>query len=435
MSNARPTVQPRLIAALLALAAVCYAALRLMWNHHPPDMSALYMAGRLWAEGDFGLIYAAPHGFFGSTPPAWLTRTEAWGMGGVTYAYIYPPLWAALLSPLAAAMDPATFFHGAAVIGVSLAAASTLLAWRLARSFAVPLWVWLLASAALMLTSLAFYMSVYLLQPQVIVIFLCLLAFERDAAGRRGTAGALLALAATMKLAPAGLVLIFLVERNWRALGAFAATCAAIGALGLAVAGWDLHAEYLARLPEAGAGIYVTSVNFSAEVLLYASGVLLGWLPDIDFAIRNIRITATPAWIDAAGKVAALAALVWMLRATAGLDTARRRVARLFLVSLLINLFGPLGWVHYFQLQVVLLPALAGLLPLRRGIAIAVFAAIATSWPLALWLSQVVPGDYFRAALGSASMLVLFVAVTLGCRTRSVPAPAIPPDPAVAATG
>lgn len=410
-----PTAQGhlRLALGLLALIWAIGTTMLVPWHHQPPDMSALYMAGRLWAEGDAHLIYAAPEGFFGGTPPAWDSRVADWGLtGNEALAYIYPPLWAAALSPLAGAMEPLTFFRTASILSALATFASVLLAWRMARSFAVPLWAWCLIAAILLKTSLIFYMSMYLLQPQIVVIMLCLAAFERYGAGSSRLAGVLLGLAAALKLTPAGLALLFLIDRNWRAVAAMAATLAGLATLSLWVGGPGLHTVYLDTLATAGGGLYVNAVNYSAEVPLHGIGVFLGILPHVEFATQNIRITSTPPFVAIAGKALALGGLVWMVLATRALEADKRLVARLFLTSLLLNLFGPLGWAHYFQLQVLLLPALLGLLPLARGWAVLAATGLLTSWPFVLWLSGVIYGDFFRAAFGSAVMMVLFVTVT-----------------------
>jgi hypothetical protein len=413
----RPPWRP--VPAVLAMAAAMLLGLAFAWNLHPPDLSALYMAAHLFHEGQDPLVYAAPRGFFGGPAPEWSAALAEAGLAGeLVLAYVYPPLWAALLAPLAGVLEPQDFFRGAAVLMTCLVAGSSLVAWRLARGWAMPLHHWLAVSALCLVTSLAVFMAMFQLQPHILVVFLVLLAFERLSARRSGWAGLCLGLAAALKLGPAALALIFLAERDWRALGAFAATLAACAAASLALAGPALHSDFLASLGAAVAGTQITGVTFSVEVLLNAAASLAGLAEPLEPSGRNIRVGETALWLGITGKLAMLALMLWAARATERLERGQRLTARLFLLSLLVGLFGPLGWVFYFLPQVYLLPALVGLLPGALGPRVLVAAAVLTSWPFFAWVGLLAPGDLPRAALGALVMLGLFVAVTLGCRAR-----------------
>lgn len=415
MTTETSTLSIRLISALLLLAATFAMALAWKWTSFPPDLSALYMAAHFYAEGEYGLIYASPDMFFDATPPVWEPHLAELGIAGEdALPYVYPPIWAAIFAPLTTVLPPTAFFQ---IVGSVLMAAmvgSVYVAWRLARSFAVPLWAWVMISAGLLATSLISFIAVMHLQIQILVIFLTLLSFERYMSGRSLTAGTLLGFAAMLKLAPAGFVLIFLLDRNWRALGAFIAFCAAVGIAGLAWTGLDLHLAFADSIAKASSGLFVCSVTVSADVILQSTGAILGLTPPIDFAARNVWIPDTGAVLGALNKLLLLVGLVWMLLRTARLPDAQRLLVRLFALSLLINLFGPLGWVHYYLFQLLLLPALLTLLPKHQGAwFIAAFATV-TSWPGLLYLRTVFLGDIPPAAVSTMAMLVLFVVVTLG---------------------
>lgn len=410
----------RLAVALALLAAVCVFGVRFMWDTHPPDLSAIYMAGWLFADGETGLIYAAPEGFFGGTPPDWEPFLhEIGGFRGEVLPYVYPPLWAAVVSPVAGVVDPVSFFRGASVLVVGLFAASTLVAWRMCRDWAMPLWAWVMLGAALLATSSMSYMALIQLQPHVLVVFLVLLAFERLGAGAARAAGICLGLAAALKLGPAALVLVFVAEREWRALGAFAVTVAVCALASLVLAGPALNLAFVESVTSAVAGTQITGVTFSAEVLLDGAAALLGLIEPIDMGARNVRVGETPFIVGLAGKLAMLALMIWAYRATAPLDRGRRIVARLFLLGLLVGLFGPLGWVFYYLPQMFLLPGLVGLLPGARGFRVAAFGAVFTSWPFVVVVGARLDGDFPQAALGAAVLLALFVLVTAGLRPRA----------------
>jgi len=81
-------------------------------------------------------------------------------------------------------------------------------------------------------------------------------------------------------------------------------------------------------------------------------------------------------------------------------------------VSLLISLFGPLGWAHYYLLQLLMLPALLGLAGLRRGTFLIAIIAFATSRPAFHDLREIFPGDLPVMAVGTCAMLLMFIAAT-----------------------
>jgi len=405
----------RLIAAFLLLLAVLVFGVASVWSHHPPDLSALYMAGHLYATGQYDLVYAAPAGFFGGTPPEWIARIAGAGFThDMVLPYVYPPLWSALLAPLTEIIGPAAFFRAGAILMAGLIGGSVLLAWRMARAFAVPLWAWILISCPILATSAMVQMALFQLQPHIIVVFLMLLAFERHGAGHFAAAGIALGLAIALKLSPAPLILIFLVNRDWPAAGWCALTVLVCAAASLLVCGIDMHHDFLASVSAAAAGSQITGTTFSAEVLLDGLAAIAGLSAPLDLSAYNIRIEETPVVLALAGKALLVCGLVLTFRATAPLDDARRRVAQFFLVALLLYFFGPLGWSFYFLPQIFLLPALIGLLPVRTGTALVVAAASLTSWPLFIGISLAFDGDYIRAGFGAAVLLALFAAVLSG---------------------
>ena len=191
-------------AAVIILAVWTAAVSVAYWNAWSLDMSALYMAARFFALGELGEFYNAPPDFFGQDlPDRWAAEMAAFGHAEETAKpYVYPPIWAALLSPLAGAVDPMTFFNVTRVPLIGAYAGSMFLAWRLMRpqGFRAP--YFMLVSILIASLTIPFLFSASLNQPQLLVVFLILLAFERYAAGRDIAAGAVLGLAAAIKLSP-----------------------------------------------------------------------------------------------------------------------------------------------------------------------------------------------------------------------------------------
>lgn len=405
----------RTLAAFLLLGGVCVAAINWKWFSFSPDLSALYLAARFYALDLPELIYAAPQPFFDGTPPAWYPYLPALGLDQeIPLPYVYPPLWAVLFAPLAGAVPPQVFFQivGTALI-LSLAAA-VVVGWRLARSFAVPLWLWVMIVSVLLGSSLISFIALMHLQMQIFVVFLVLFSFERQHAGHSATAGAALALAAALKLAPAGFFLLFLIDRDRRAMASFAIVGAALGLASLAVAGIDLHFAFLDSLRATSSGLWVASVTISGDVIVQALASLAGLTPPIDFTARNIWISHDVSALGLVNKALLVVGIFWMLRRTAALTGDKRIVVRLFTLSLLFNLFGPLGWVHYYLLQLMLLPALLTLFPGRQGIALLGAFGVLTSWPMFLGLRTQIAGDMPAVILIASAMVALFVIVCRG---------------------
>ncbi|PRY21789.1 uncharacterized protein DUF2029 [Aliiruegeria haliotis] len=403
---------PKTLAGVLTVVAVCAIGLMEVWNTFMADLSAVYMAGYFYGIGKPELIYDAPPGFFGSSPPTWAPYMEDFGLGDqFVTPYVYPPLWAAMISPIATSVSPQAFFNGVAVLQATLGALSIWLAWRIAGPRAPALWIWLMMSAGLLLTSLISTFAFLLMQPQILVTFLTLLAFERYLAGRAGLAGSILGLAAMLKLAPAGFALIFLLDRNWRALGAFAATCAVIGGLGLFLIGPELHLAFRAAVDVVQNTLFLSSTNYSVTPLLPVLGDWLGLLPPLDVSGYNVRIRSGMEGARLASKAVFALLVLWMVLRTQRMPEAVRLPVRLMSLSLLLNLFGPLGWIHYYLLPLLLLPSLPAFLPPARAYAvIGIFGLLTSNW--LFWrLREVWNGDLASVSFSVAVMLCLFFAI------------------------
>jgi hypothetical protein len=255
------------------------------------------------------------------------------------------------------------------------------------------------------------------LQPQIVVVFLILLAFERYSSGNFVSAGVILGIAAALKIAPAGLVLIFLLDRQWRSFLAFAITCTILGLLSLILAGVQLHLDFLASAAAASTSPLVTAMAYSAAFIVYAAATQLDLAPPITAGAADFRLPEV-ATVQMANKALLFLCLGWAILASQKLDPDRRLVARLFLFSLLINLFGPLGWTHYYLPQVFLLPALVGLIHPAIGAVSIVAVATMTSHVALLKFQSLFQSDLGLACAGAGTMLALFCVITANLRQR-----------------
>lgn len=363
------------------------------WGAWAEDLSAVYIAGWLWHTGQGALIYDAPPAFFGGTADSWQPAMAAMGIENEnSFAYVYPPIWAVLTAPLTDTLSPRAFFNAVALVQIPLLAASLWLAGRLLKPARMPWWLWTAIGLVTLNLSIQSHLAIWYNQPTMTVGFLILLAFERLGAGRSVAAGVTLALAAAIKLSPAAFVLIFLIDRQWRATASFAAAGAALGLLSIALAGWPAHLAFLDSLALVKGVAYLVAVNTSLKPLLMAAGSALGAGAPIDPATTQLVYASVPGWVLTVLSGAGIATVLIVGRVVAPLDSALRRGLAVLALSITIPLFGPLGWGHYYVVPMLLLPGLLFLLPPRTAIALgalvgvpslaAVFAEIGVlPWP------------------------------------------------------
>lgn len=396
--------------AALLLGVWVWLALMIQHDIWAPDLSAVYIAGWLWAEGAVDLIYAAPGGFMGGAVADWVPDLP--GVGDrTTFPYLYPPLWAALVAPLASRMPPGDFFNAVALVQVPLLAASVVLAGRLAKPPSMRWSVWSLWGVALLsLTTPAIHLF-WQNQPSILVGFLTLLAMERLVAGRGAQAGTVLALAAAIKLTPAAFVLVFLTERNTRALAAFALAGLALALLSVAVAGWPLHGAFLTSLSAVSEVVALSGSNVSLKAAFLD---VSAWLRGVEPGA--IWVSAPPAL--SAGVTAAAAGLVLLLgRWLAPLPAAPRRALAVLALGVILPLFGPLGWQYYYLPPLLMLPALRLILPARVFWPLSVAVLALSLFPLFVVLQGAIPG-FARLLVVALSAVWLAVLVALGLGAR-----------------
>lgn len=404
-----------LVRSVALLALWTLAALWLRDGIWAPDLGSLYMAGWFWSRGEEALIYAAPPGFFGGVAESWLPALHELGIAdGNTFPYVYPPLWAAIVAPVTQALTPQAFVACAALIQIPMLAASVLLAGRLARPADWRWTTWTFWGLAVLSTNVATYHALWHNQPGITVIFLSLLAIERLEAGKPGLAGALLAVAAALKLTPAVLILVFVLDRQPRALAGFALAGLALALLSLAIAGLPLHLDFIRALGAISEQTLLSQANASIEA---AAQILAGWPHSL--TLPWPVAVPTPAWLGPlVTSLALLLGLAMLLRMTRLRGRERRAAATLGLWVIAI-LFGPLGWLHSYVMALLLLPVLRLVLPSGLALALMLLPMIVLAMPLYVfapdlgWVPQ--PGLVIAAC---AVWLPVPVALALAARSR-----------------
>ncbi|KAF0676626.1 glycosyltransferase 87 family protein [Profundibacterium mesophilum] len=349
-----------------AIALVCLAALGavmgdvLLAPHVSSDLLALHLAAGSLAEGL--PIYAPPELPFTMRPPeGWTARAAAIGHDAPIYPYIYPPLWAALLAALP---DPPSFAFlrmSANLLNPLLLLAGSVAAWRAMRP-GPPLWLFVAAGQLIAYGTVIGGVALMQNQPQILVSVLVLFTLERMRAGAEARAGAILALAAAIKLYPALYAVLWLASGNWRALGGFAAAGGGLAALSITLAGWPLHADFLSVISSISRSAIIIPLSFGLDGLV--GGLLGGGTAVVAAAAPGAAglpewlVLEKPApwlWATRALLVAALCGLaLWAHRCA-----APRRIRSVWPAAMIVlSLAGPLAWSYHFLAPALLAPGL-----------------------------------------------------------------------------
>ncbi len=385
------------IIVIVGTLALFYGAIQLFAGRWSSDLSALYMAALAVAEGLPDAIYDAPTDVYADAPPPrWEALLASIGQEGrVVFPYLYPPLWAHLLAPVTQILGPLAFFQIVFVMHLMMLAAAPALGWGLTRPGAVKTPDWLLVGLVLLATSAASLNAVIQNQAQITVTFLVLLAFFAYSRRFWIIAGVILGLAAALKLSPAFLGLLFLRDRNWRAIGAMALTGGALLLLSVLLAGLEAHRVWLARLDVLDRMSILSMINYSPEMLLYQLQHWLTGAPGKGMGYDS------PLWVQLLPKALLLFGLFVI-----GLRRNLPMPVALLALSTLVALLGPLSWMHYFLLPMMLFPALFLRFEAQRAWALIALGGVILSFPLyvklrgfqqPLLMSALVPTLYFCA--------------------------------------
>lgn len=333
------------------------------WNDWSIDMSAIFMAGHFAAEGQHHLIFGeVEHLFAKDLPDEWGQTLNAFGFPAYDpIHFVYPPIWAYLVAPLAGLTEPMQFFNLTRPFVIASFAGSVVLAWRIMKPTGVTLTLWSLIAIVVAETTAPWTVAVDLNQPQLIIIFLLLLAFERYMAGKDITAGAILGLVAAIKITPILLCAIFLFDRRYRAIIAAGFVSGGIGLLSLLVAGWDMHMVFLARVSQIELLVPLVGLNFTFETVMNDFVVAFIQCEYCANRLQGMNVE----WVAMLSNLimpGALFATLWFTRRMTFED---RTKLRLLLVPLVTMFFSPLAWMHYYTLPVLLFPGLVSLYPMR----------------------------------------------------------------------
>ena len=308
----------------------------------------------------------------------WLSHGDLYGVlpatsSGVRLPFSYPPVAAVLLSPLALA----PLAVDAAVVTLSGIALTALVLRVFLRSVAGPRagswWTlgWLLPPALLLEP-----VRNTLNYGQVNILLMALVAADCLLPETRWPRGALVGLAAAVKLTPAAFVLFFLCRGDRRAAGTSALSFAACTAAGFALDWHDSVRYWTSIIVQTGRpGSPWFCANQSIQAVLARAG--------LDPHTR----AGTATWLLLCAVVLVLA---WcgMRRARAASDDAWALSLNAF-AALLIS---PISWSHHWVWAVpaLLLLAVRGLRERRRAMLAAALAALAVFAAGPQWLLSLI---------------------------------------------
>lgn len=307
------------------------------------DLMPIWLAGKAWAAGLTGALYAPDATVFTMTPPPeWPAMMQTEGYDIPLYPFVYPPIWAVLMAPVTEVMTYAGFDRLVSAINPALLVLTLRMAWRAAPL--LPSTTHLALGMMLMVLTTVGLIPLMGNQVQVLVALLVVATMERSRADAPVAAGVLLALAAALKLYPAVFALLFIATRQWRALGAFVLVGGALALASVALAGWPPHAALLAQMRAIGNTAMLVNLSLSVD----------GLIAQLFFA-DAAQATSGAHLVVAKGATWALLSRLALIASFAVLIVTgwrRPEIARhpLFwpLAFLTYSLLGPLSWSFHY---------------------------------------------------------------------------------------
>ncbi len=422
--------QDRLIE--VALLVLFFVLIRLA-NPMPPsdDLRALWMAGRFF-DGEASSIYAITGDYFRMVPPdAWISTYLSEGIERAAYPFIYPPLWAWIMQHVVTWTTFETFRDIVAVLNALMICGCFYLASKMAREA--------MSRTAFMAVSLFLVFALGCLvvivplnenQPQIIVSFLVLLGIERDRAGHPWAGGAVMALAAAIKLYPVIFAVLWLAAGRKQTVFSFAIFGTALGLASLIVAGWPLHAAFLSEVRAISSTALVTFANVTMDTLIAV--ILIG--PEAAEIVTTqitggetswLIFTKSALWqgIDLVVQLTTVGLLIVLALKSRLSDPLVWPVIFISLAWVL-----PLSWLYHYLTAFVFLPALIARLGSKRGIYAMSVPVVVTSTTFLILVQSLPAGQTFAYPLMSGAMIWMALAF-LWAKRQSAPKPPLYPPP------
>ncbi|GEE04027.1 membrane protein [Gordonia spumicola] len=323
--------------------------------------------------------------------------------GGIHLPFTYPPLAAIAFAPFAAMPAP---LASAVMFALTLA------------SIGVTVWLVLgrlrptLDRGTRLAIVLAVVAAAQFLEPvretlgfgQVNAILMAAVAVDVLTRSRRWPRGVLIGVAISIKLTPAGFLLLFLLRRDWRALAVTVASTAASIGLAWLIMPSDSHTYWFEKLRETGRiGAPYFAGNESIKGMVFRFGLS--------------ESAASLVWIGLSA-VAVVLAAVWMRRLLAD----DRLPAALIVNAAAILLVSPVSWSHHWVWAVpALVIAVDAIVAGRRdrgfciatGFALLMFA-VGPHWLLPGSHDRELGWAWWQQIIGAAYVLFTFAVLAVG---------------------
>lgn len=401
------------------LAVFAYMARALFFGGSSADLVAVWLSGLEFGQGHFDRIYPQSGGLFTMQPPdGWLALARAVGHEGPVYPYIYPPLWAAVLSPLTATVEFAAVKSAASVLNFALIVGTVVAAYR-ASHYRAPMWTYFAISLPLFSLTTPGLLAMHENQPQILVSFLLVLTVERMRHKSFALAGLALALAASLKIFPALFVIIWIINAQWRALAAFALFGAVLAAASVLVAGWPLHELFLNQLLSISRTVLTTgySYNLNAVIAHYFFNSELLFVSAVGHPLASEAISIgweilpkSALW-RGLSTVALLAAIIWAgarIRRDPGIEPT----VWIFAFGAMA-LLGPISWPYYYIPLLAFLPVIIDRLGAAKGLIILTITLLPSTITLPRILFQVSDLALSPIVLSTAGFTILTIVFAL----------------------
>ena len=390
------------------------------------DFAAYYVAGKITADEKSPLLYYPADGSRYTNPTGrhvdyathWANIGRTQGFDVIQH-YIYPPLFAFLISPLTR-LPPQAAYSVWRQVNLGFVLLAVFFALKCADEELS--WSIFFMAVIAALSFFPYHETAYLGQVGGLILLLWTLGVYFAGKSRPVWSAGCFALGTIIKLTPVLVVPLLLLRRQWKWLGAYAGWMALLLGISLWRFGWENHVIYFAKvLPTMSCG-YPLATNVSlATVLqtLHAGGALFS----DELALQAEQ--NAPLWVCGLAKAIALGIYLGTLLAfwksrknQRGLET---EMSILALVSVLVS---PVAWRHSYL--VTLLPVLLLWMAFRRR----TFSAVKYVLPFlaTLTIGTAVPEyllvhlrrSYFDAVLiGSvpaAAIILLLVSLWLPMR-------------------
>lgn len=381
------------------------------WSAPAFDLSALIVGSKVLTDRGFSHLYDHDPVYYNlASSPAFTDAARALGFGETPTPFVHSPLLAVASKPLAA-------LPYALVAHVWLVAAVIAMLGGLqagARFFAPgvrgPLAAAIVIGALLFFEPIRYGFALGQTTPFVFALTMgALLAASRN---RPMTAGAFLALAAFVKLAPLAFAIAWIATKRWKALAAMTAVFAALAFLSIGVAGLDPNVEYIERVREIGRSTVVAFNNHSLPAFVERFGRANASL----FTI--IQVTPSTHAIVAASSVVMIVLAAWSVRRV---DPVRRERLVAAACGIFLVTIPTLAWTHYFVFLVPVALAIWELAPSRPMRGAVVAALLLCSRPLAMDHVKIERGRLDVIVGPTIAAFVLYVLVVLASRRLSQP--------------